>query len=146
MKWNGQQKGLSLTNLLRGSIATPSIVAAIMNGKYVNSIPLACHESEFLRYGVNLSRQTMANWIIRCSEEYLSLLYDEMKKHPLSCCTLFMPMKLRFKFYMKKIAKQPLKAGCGSTILANFAMCLLSSCSTMKKHGMISSQGVSHGV
>ena len=67
--------------LLRGSIATPSIVAAIMNGKYVNSVPLARHESEFERYGVNLSRQTMANWMIRCSEEYLSLIYDEMKNH-----------------------------------------------------------------
>jgi transposase len=68
-------------SLLRGSIATPSIVAAIMNGKYVNSVPLARHESEFERYGVHLSRQTMANWMIRCSEEYLSLIYDEMKKH-----------------------------------------------------------------
>jgi len=75
-------------SLLRGSIATPSIVAAIMNGKYVNSVPLARHESEFQRYGVNLSRQTMANWMIRCSEEYLSLLYDEMKIHMLSYGTL----------------------------------------------------------
>lgn len=74
--------------LLRGSIATPSIVAAIMNGKYVNSVPLARHEAEFSRYGVNLSRQTMSNWMIRCSEEYLSLLYDEMKKHLLSCKTI----------------------------------------------------------
>lgn len=71
-------------SLLRGSIATPSIVAAIMNGKYVNSVPLARHESEFERYGVHLSRQTMANWMIRCSEEYLSLIYDEMKNHLLS--------------------------------------------------------------
>ncbi|HEY9160983.1 MAG TPA: IS66 family transposase [Desulfomonilia bacterium] len=75
-------------SLLRGSIATPSIVAAIMNGKYVNSMPLARHESEFQRYGVNLSRQTMANWMIRCSEEYLSLLYDEMKKQLLSYKTI----------------------------------------------------------
>ena len=67
--------------LLRGSIATPSLVASIMNGKYVNSVPLARQESEFNRYGVNLSRQTMANWMIRCSEDYLSLIYDEMKKH-----------------------------------------------------------------
>ncbi len=75
-------------SLLRGSIATPSIVAAIMNGKYVNSMPLARHESEFQRYGVNLSRQTMANWMIRCSEEYLSILYDEIKKHLLSCISI----------------------------------------------------------
>ena len=71
-------------SLLRGSIATPSVVAAIMNGKYVNSLPLAPQESEFNRNGVNLSRQTMANWMIRCSEDYLTLLYDEMKKHLLT--------------------------------------------------------------
>jgi len=71
-------------SLLRGSIATPSVVAAIMNGKYVNSLPLARQESEFNRNGVNLSRQTMANWMIRCSEDYLTLLYDEMKKHLLT--------------------------------------------------------------
>ena len=75
-------------SLLRGSIATPSIVAAIMNGKYVNSLPLARQESDFERYGINLSRQTMANWMIRCSDEYLSLIYDEMKSHLLSCSVI----------------------------------------------------------
>lgn len=72
-------------SLLRGSIATPSFVAAIMNGKYVNGMPLARQEAEFHRCGVELSRQTMANWMIRCSEDYLSLLYDCMKKHLLTC-------------------------------------------------------------
>jgi transposase len=71
--------------LLRGSIATPSLVGAIMNAKYVNSLSLYRQEQEFLRYGVNLSRQTMANWMIRCSEEYLSLLYNRMKASILSC-------------------------------------------------------------
>lgn len=65
--------------LLRGSIVTPSLAAAIMNAKYVNSMPIARQETEFQRYGVNLSRQTMSNWVIRLSEEYLSLLYEEMK-------------------------------------------------------------------
>ncbi|MCG8402554.1 MAG: IS66 family transposase [Firmicutes bacterium] len=71
--------------LLRGSIATPSLVAAIMNGKYVNAVPLARQEAEFERYDINLSRQTMSNWMLRCSEEYLSLLYDELKNFLLSC-------------------------------------------------------------
>jgi transposase len=72
-------------SLLRGSIATPSLVAAIMNAKYVNGIPLARQEAEFSRNGVELDRQKMAYWMIRCSEEYLSVIYDEMKKHLLQC-------------------------------------------------------------
>lgn len=70
--------------LLKGSIDTPSIVASIMNAKYVNALPLYRQEQEFLRYGVNLSRQTMANWMIRCAEEYLSLIYTRMKASLLS--------------------------------------------------------------
>lgn len=54
-------------DLLRNSILTPSLGAAIINAKYVNSIPVARIESEFQRNGVNLSRQTMSNWVIRCS-------------------------------------------------------------------------------
>lgn len=71
-------------SLLRGSIATPSIVAAVMNAKYVNGMPLYRQEAEFARNGVNLDRQKMAYWMVRCSEDYLSLIYDEMKKHLLN--------------------------------------------------------------
>jgi len=66
-------------SLLKGSIATPSLVAAIMNGKYVNGLPLYRQQQEFKRYGLNLSDKTMANWMIRCSEDYLYPLYDRMK-------------------------------------------------------------------
>ncbi|MBN1968102.1 MAG: IS66 family transposase [Candidatus Delongbacteria bacterium] len=66
--------------LLRGSIATPSLVASIMNAKYVNALPLNRQEEEFKRYNVNISRQTMANWMIRCAEEYLYLIYCRLKK------------------------------------------------------------------
>lgn len=34
---------------------------------------------EFERLGVDLSRQTMANWVIRCSDDWLSPIYDLMK-------------------------------------------------------------------
>lgn len=66
--------------LLKNSIATPSLVAAILNAKYVNSIPLYRLEQEFKRNEVNLGRQVMANWVIRTSERYLSLLYDRIHK------------------------------------------------------------------
>ena len=63
-----------------GSIATPSLVAGIMNAKYVNGMPLARQEREFARYGLNLSTKTMANWVIGCADRYLKLLYDRMKE------------------------------------------------------------------
>lgn len=41
-------------SLIRGSIATPSLVAGIMNAKYVNGMPLARQEREFARYDLDL--------------------------------------------------------------------------------------------
>ena len=52
------------------------LAAAIINGKYVNAIPLYRLEQEFKRYGLAITRQNMANWMIRLGEEYLSVLYD----------------------------------------------------------------------
>ena len=67
--------------MLRNSIATPSLVAAIMNAKYTNAIPLYRISQEFERSDLMLSRATMANWVIRCSERYLSLVYDRLREY-----------------------------------------------------------------
>jgi len=72
-------------SLLRNSVVTPSLQAAIYNSKYVNALPLYRLEQEFKRHDVNISRQNMASWTIQCSERYLSLLYDRMHKELLSC-------------------------------------------------------------
>ena len=72
-------------DLLKNSLATPEIVAAILNFKYVNSAPLYRLEQEFTRNGINISRQVMCSWVIRSSERYLSLVYDCMKKELLNC-------------------------------------------------------------
>ena len=45
-----------------------SLVAGIMNAKYVNAMPLARQEREFARYDLDLSTKTMANWIINCAD------------------------------------------------------------------------------
>lgn len=63
-------------NLLRGSLVSPSLAAAIINGKYVNAVPLYRLEKEFERYGLAISRQNMANWMIRLGEGYLGIMYD----------------------------------------------------------------------
>jgi len=51
-------------DLLRNSIVTPSLIASIINVKYVNSSALHRVEQEFTRNSVNISKQTMSNWLI----------------------------------------------------------------------------------
>lgn len=58
-------------NLLHGSLVSPSLAAAVINGKYVNAVPLYRLEKGFERYGLAITRQSMANWMIRLGEEYL---------------------------------------------------------------------------
>ena len=66
--------------LLRNSLVSPSLLAGILNAKYVNAVPLYRQEQEFARYGLEISRREMAHWTILCTERYLSLIYDCMHK------------------------------------------------------------------
>lgn len=59
------------TSLMNHSLASPSSVANVMYQKYVNSIPLYRQEKDWEQLGIDLSRATMANWVIRCSNDYL---------------------------------------------------------------------------
>lgn len=65
--------------LISGSLASPSAVAYLMTQKYVMHAPLYRQEQDWKRQGVALSRQTMANWIIRCSDDWLSPIYERLK-------------------------------------------------------------------
>jgi transposase len=65
-------------DLFRNSIATPALVASIINGKYVNALPLERQSKTFRINGINLSSNTMANWVIKSSDAYLSLIYDRL--------------------------------------------------------------------
>lgn len=80
-------KGKRPKDLLSNSLATPSMVAGVMDEKYTKHVPLYRQEQDFNRKGINISRQVMASWIIRCHERYLSLFYkslkDELIKLPL---------------------------------------------------------------
>lgn len=66
--------------LLRGSLVSPSMEAAIINAKYVNACPLYRQEKDFERYGLNVSRQNMAYWTIQCADRYLAVHYDYLHK------------------------------------------------------------------
>ena len=65
--------------LIKGSIASASLVAGIINGKYVNSLPLYRQEKEFQRQGIYLPRQNMANWLIRCADDYFVPIYERLR-------------------------------------------------------------------
>jgi transposase len=84
------QKALTPTSLMNHSLASPSSVANVMYEKYVKSIPLYRQEKEWEQLGIKLSRATMANWIIRCSQDYLfpviSHLQEELLKRDIVHC------------------------------------------------------------
>jgi len=66
--------------VIRGSgVASPSLLAYIAHQKYVLALPLYRQEQEWERLGLKLSRQTMANWMIYASANYLRPIYDAMK-------------------------------------------------------------------
>ena len=69
--------------LFRGSIATASLEAAIINAKYVNSNPLDRVSRDFKANGLNLSKQTMSNWTVWSAERYFQPVYDLMKAQQL---------------------------------------------------------------
>ena len=62
-------------------LASASTVAHVMYQKYVQAVPLYRQEKDWLRLGFDLSRSTMANWVIRSCEDWLEPLVDRMKLH-----------------------------------------------------------------
>ncbi|OGO76542.1 MAG: hypothetical protein A2Y23_06400 [Clostridiales bacterium GWB2_37_7] len=73
-------KALTPTSLMNHSLASPTTVANVMYQKYVNGMPLYRQEKEWEQMGLALSRATMANWIIRCSQDWLSPVVDLLRK------------------------------------------------------------------
>ena len=66
--------------LLKHSLASPSAVADVMTQKYVDGIPLARQEKIWKRDGIELSRATMANWVIQCAQTWLKPIYRQLRK------------------------------------------------------------------
>ena len=66
--------------VIKGSgVASPSLLAYILCNKYVLALPLNRQEQEFARLGINVSRQTMANWIIYTANHWLKPIYELLK-------------------------------------------------------------------
>lgn len=83
-------KSLAPTSLMSHSLASPSSVANVMYQKYVNGMPLYRQEKEWEQLGLLLSRATMANWVIRCSQDYfypiINHLHQELLKRDIVHC------------------------------------------------------------
>ena len=62
----------------KNSLASPSAVAYIMSQKYVEGLPLYRQEQTLRRLGFELSRKTMANWVIM-GADLLEVLLRRMK-------------------------------------------------------------------
>lgn len=65
-------------DLFRNSIATPALVASIINDKYANTLPLERQSRAYKCNGINLSTNTMSNWVINSTDRYLSLVYERL--------------------------------------------------------------------
>lgn len=64
--------------VLPGSLVSPSAMAFVMTGKYVDALPLYRQEQSLSRLGIDISRQTMANWMIQGAQRWLYPLYERM--------------------------------------------------------------------
>ena len=67
--------------VLPGSFVSPSLLAYIMNRKYSEAIPLYRQEQQFNNFGIDLSRQNLANWVIHGSNNWLQYIYDRLHEN-----------------------------------------------------------------
>ena len=65
---DGVQIAATVPALIPKSNAGPGLLAYVVTAKYQDALPLHRQEKIFNRHGVELTRQTMANWIIKCSQ------------------------------------------------------------------------------
>jgi len=63
---------------IEGSIATSSLLAQVIVDKTANALPLYRQSEDYKRIGLNLSRQTLSNWMIKSSLQ-LEIIFNKMK-------------------------------------------------------------------
>ena len=74
------------TQLLPKSIATEGLVAHLIVSKFADGLPLYRQQKIFGRLGIELSRATMANWVVKASQKcqpLIDLLQEEIRSGPL---------------------------------------------------------------
>jgi len=66
--------------VIKGGFASPETIAHIAVQKFMMASPLYRQEQEWKQNGILLSRQTMSNWLLKASENWLKPIYEEMKR------------------------------------------------------------------
>ena len=66
--------------LIPGSYASAEAVAHFAVQKFVMGSPLYRQEQEWNRQGFMISRQTMSNWLMRCSDDWLAPVYGALHR------------------------------------------------------------------
>lgn len=66
--------------VIKGGFASPETIAHIAAQKFAMASPLYRQEQEWKQNGIWLSRQTMSNWLIKASEDWLEPIYEKMKQ------------------------------------------------------------------
>lgn len=75
--------------LIEKSMASPSVLAMLLTTKYVDGLPLHRFESVLSRHGIEIPRQTLARWVIQCSEHFqplLNLMRERLLESPVIHC------------------------------------------------------------
>jgi transposase len=76
----GVQTATKPATLLPKSNASESLLAYLITAKYQDSLPLYRMSKIFARHGVELSRNTLARWVIQCSEAVTPLI-ERLEQH-----------------------------------------------------------------
>jgi len=72
--------------LIPKSFCTGSLLAYIVTSKFADAIPFYRQEKQFSRYGIELSRSTMCNWLLKVWEKshvMVEILLEELLSGPL---------------------------------------------------------------
>jgi transposase len=68
------------------SIAFPGLLAQVATHKYCDALPLYCQTQIFKRFGVELDRKSLANWMIKCGvliQPLINLMYERSRESSL---------------------------------------------------------------
>lgn len=62
--------------LIEGSYVSPSLASHVFHEKFVKSVPFYRLEKSFEELGAQITRTSMANWAIKCSQMYFAPMTD----------------------------------------------------------------------
>lgn len=112
-------------------MASAGTVAWVMYQKFCNGLPYYRQEKDWKQYGVEITRATMANWVIWNSEAFFLPMYEYFHRKLLER-GFVMADETPFRFCMNRNAVHRPSHICGCSAVAKTEDHLLSSINTQK--------------